>query len=130
MNLVKQVMLAGFVVIMLAACSGEQKKHVMIVYHDGNEYSIVDRGDMTIDEEQIYFVRYISTDSANDSVRSRECADLYAIIAKHIDTNTHQRVVITAVDHQGRLFGLIKPREVVDSKSVAEVLADHPPAGK
>lgn len=127
MNLVKQVMLAGMLVVMLAACSGEQKKPVMIVFHEGNEYSIVDRGDMTIDEEQIYFVRYISTDPANDSVRSRECADLYAIIAKHIDTNTHQRVIITAVDHQGRLFGLIKPREVVESKSVAEVLADHAP---
>jgi hypothetical protein len=127
MNLVKQVMLAGMLVVMLAACSGEQKKPVMIVFHEGNEYSIVDRGDMTIDEEQIYFVRYISTDPANDSVRSRECADLYAIIAKHIDTNTHQRVIITAVDHQGRLFGLIKPREVVESKSAAEVLADHAP---
>ena len=130
MNLFKQVMLAGILVTLLAACSGEQKKPVMIVFHEGNEYSIVDRGDMTVDEEQIYFVRYISTDPANDSVRNRECADLYAIIAKHIDTNTHQRVVITAVDHQGRLFGLIKPREVVESKSVAEVLADHPPASK
>ena len=127
MNLVKQVMLAGILVIILAACSGEQKKPVMIVFHDGNEYSIVDRGDRTVGEEQIYFVRYISTDSANDAVRNRECADLYAIIAKHIDTNVHQRVVITAVDHQGRLFGLIKPREVVESKSVAEVLADHAP---
>ena len=130
MNLIKQVMLAGILVILLAACSGEQKKPVMIVYHEGKEYSIVDRGDMTIDEEQIYFVRYISKDPVNDSVRSRECADLYAIIAKHIDTNTHQRVIITAVDHQGRLFGLIKPREVVESKSVAEVLADNPSVSK
>ena len=119
MKIIKQVMLAGFLVIMLAACSGEQPHHVMIVYHDGNEYSVVDRGDMTIGEEQIYFVRYISKDPVNESVRSRECADLYAIIAKHIDTNTHQRGVRTAWDQQGRRGGLIKSREVGESKSVA-----------
>jgi hypothetical protein len=113
-------------VLLFVSCSREQKQPVMKVYQGGNEYSVLDRGDTHDEGKPAYFVRYLSADPADDVILKTECADLYAIIAKHLDTNEHQRVVIEAVEQNGRLFGLMKPREVRVSKSAQDVLAYKP----
>jgi hypothetical protein len=94
----------------------------LIVYHEGREYIVLDRGDEPGAGTPTYFVRYLSKNPNNDIVRMAECADLYAVVAKHIDANEHQRVVIYAVAEEGGLFGLLPPREVVESLSVEQVL--------
>jgi hypothetical protein len=104
------------------SCSKPNEPAVMNVYHGGNEYRILDRGDTTESGQAAYFVRYWSENPADETIRNAECKDLYAIIAQHIDTNKHQRIVIEAVEEKGRLFGLMKQREVVESKSVETVL--------
>jgi hypothetical protein len=112
--------------ILCVSCSRPPEAAVIVVYHDGNEYHIVDRGDAQEEGQPAYFVRYYSKDPGNDIVLDAERADLYAIIAKHIDTNEHQRVVLISTEEKGRLFGLMKPREIRVSSSVEEVLVYKP----
>lgn len=109
-------------VVMVAGCSRVEETPLFIVYQRGNEYEILDRGDTVDTGQPAYFVRYYSGDVADENVLLAERSDLNIIIAKYIDTNKHQRVVITAVERKGRLFGLMKPREISESLSVAEVL--------
>jgi len=97
----------------------------MTIYHGGDEYRILARGDTVDDGVPAYFVRYYSKGIADENVLAAEQSDLCALIAKHIDTNKHQRVTITAVECKGRLFGLMEPREVSESLTLAEVLKYH-----
>jgi hypothetical protein len=115
-------------VLLCVSCGQAPEPAVMTVYHGGNEYSILERGDFDDQGLPAYFVRYHSKDPGNEAILKTERADLYAIIAKHIDTNEHQRVVVIAVEEQGRLFGLMKPREVQKVISAQEVLAYKPKA--
>lgn len=95
----------------------------MKVYHGGHEYTVLEKGDTEDNGQLAYFLRYLSRDPRNETIRETELSDLYSIIAKHIDSNEYQRVVIEAVDHRGKKFGIFKAREYRDSKSVQEVLA-------
>jgi hypothetical protein len=121
---------ALMVLTLLVSCSKEPEPAILMVYHEGNEYSILERGDTYDEGKPAYLVRYLSEDPNNDVIREAECADLYAIVAKHLDTNKHERVVIEAVDQKGRLFGIMAPREVRERKSAEEVLAYKPEAKK
>ena len=109
--------------LLCASCSRPIEPTTMKVYQAGNEYTILDRGETFDEGLPAYFVRFYSENPADDAVLAAECKDLYVIIAKHIDTNKHQRVVIEAVEQKGRFFGIMKPREVRLSSSVADVLA-------
>ena len=120
-------LIAAILCIMAAAgCSREEEPAVMLIYHDGNEYTILDRGDSVENGYPAYFVRYYSENIGDASTLTAEQKDLCTIIAKHIDTNKHQRVMITAVERDGRLFGLLAPREITESMSADEVLKYHP----
>lgn len=112
--------------ILCVSCSRSSKPSVLVVYHNGNEYQILERGDASDEGLPARLVRYYSKDLGNDMVLEAERSDLYAIIAKHIDTNEYHRVVLVAVEEQGRFFGLMKPREVRNSISAQEVLAYKP----
>lgn len=117
-----------------AGCSRTEDPAVLLVYHEGREYQILDRGDAVDQGEPAYFVRYYTQDMRDEDVRQAEQKDLLSIIARHIDTNEHRRVTITAVDPNERLFGLLAPREDTVSLPVQEVLQYHPggqgPEGK
>ena len=128
MKIATYLIVTGAALILCASCSRAPEPAVMAVYHDGNEYYIVERGDVSEGGQPAYFVRYYSNDLGNEDALDAERADLYAIIAKHIDTNEHQRVVLIAVEEEGRFFGLMKPREVRNSISAQDVLA-YKPAG-
>ena len=95
---------------------------IMTVYEGGNEYSILDRGGSVDEGQPAYLVRYYSENPGNEAVLKEERSDLYAVIAKHIDTNEYQRAVIIATEEKGPLFGVLKPREVSHSLSAEEVL--------
>jgi hypothetical protein len=109
-----------------ASCNRAPQPAVMIVFHGGNEYHIVDEGDTYLDAQPAYFVRYYSSNPGNESVLEAERADLYAIIAKHINTNEHQRALIIATEETGSLFGLLKPREVSHSLTTEKVMTYLP----
>ena len=106
----------------LCACSEQVQEPIMKVYHGGHEYTILEKGDTEDNGKLAYYIRYLSRDPLNETVREAEFFDLYSIIAKHVDSNEHQRVVIEAVDHRGKKFGLFKARVYRDSKSVQDVL--------
>ena len=84
----------------------------MTVYHAGQEYRIVERGDTYDQGKPAHYIRYYSEDPTDEEVLKRERQDLCAILAKHIDTNVHHRVILISVEEQGRLFGLLPQREV------------------
>ena len=117
------LVLLSFIVI---SCAREDEAPQLMVYHEGRQYTVLDRGDEAGAVVPTYFVRYLSGNPVDDAVRAAECADLYAIISKHIDTNEHRRVVIYAVAEQGALFGLLPPREVRVSLRVEEVMKFKP----
>jgi hypothetical protein len=122
------LIIAFATLVLCTSCDQAPEPAVMIVYHGGNEYNILENGD-TVDQSQTArLVRYYSKNPGNASVLKAERADLYAIIAKHIDTNEHHRVVIISVEEKGRLFGLMKPREVRESVSAEKVLTYKPAA--
>ena len=77
------------------------------------------------DGELTYFVRYYSQDIRNESVLQTERADLCTIIARHMDTNRHHRVVITAVEQKRRALGLLNPRSLTKRLSPEEVMKYH-----
>ena len=108
---------------LLVSCSQEPEPVTLLIYQGGSEYSILDRGDTYDGGRPAYFVRYFSENPGDTTVLNAESRDLCAIIAKHIDTNKHERVIIEAVEQKGRLFGIMPPREVRMSKTVEEVLA-------
>jgi len=108
---------------LLCACSEQEQEPIMKVYHGGHEYTVLEKGDTEDNGQLAYYLRYLSKDSGNEAIRDTEFFDLYSITAKHIDSNEYQRVVIEAVDHRGKKFGIFKAREYRDSKSVQEVLA-------
>ena len=126
MNIAAHLIVTVLVLVLCVSCSKSPDPPVMAVYHDGNEYYIVERGDASEGGQSVYFVRYYSKDLGNEAALDAERADLYAIIAKHIDTNEHQRVTLIAVEEERRFFGLLKPREVRDSISAQEVLTYNP----
>lgn len=111
--------------LLLCACSeqGQDRAFIMKVYQGGNEYSILEKGDAEDHGERAYFIRYLSEDPRDESIRNAELLDLYAIIAMHIDSNEYPRVVIEAVDHRGKRFGILKAHAYRDSQSVQDVLA-------
>lgn len=120
-------LLVSCALLILSGCGrSSNEAAVMIVYHDGNEYNIIEKVDTYDDGLPAHRIRYYSKDPGNEAVLQAERADLYAIIAKHINTNEHQRVVLIAVEEQGRIFGLMKPQEVSQSLSAEEVLAYKP----
>lgn len=112
--------------LVLCSCNRTSEEPVMKVYHGGNEYSVLERGDMEDQGLPAYFVRYFSAGPKDDGVVSAEQTDLSAIVAKHIDTNAHRRVVFVAVGEKGRLFGLMKPAVSTRSVSVEEVMKHKP----
>ena len=119
----------GIMLLMLVSgCSRTEEPSVLVVYHEGNEYHILNRGDTTDAGYPAYFVRYYSANVAREKILEAERSDLCTIIAKHIDTNKHQRVTVSAVERKGRLFGLMEPREISASLSLEEVLRHHPDA--
>jgi hypothetical protein len=109
--------------VLLCACSEQDQEPIMKVYHGGHEYTVLEKGDTEDHGKLAYYLRYLSQDPHDETIREAELFDLYSIVAKHIDSNEYQRVVIEAVDHRGRKFGLFKASEYRDSKSVKEVLA-------
>ena len=115
---------------LLVSCSQEPEPVTLLVYQGGNEYLILDRGDSYDQGHPAYLVRYYSEDPGDTTVLNAESRDLYAIIAKHIDTNKHERVIIEAVEQKGRLFGIMPQREVRVSKTVEEVMTYTPKAKK
>ena len=120
-------LIAGIAVLfLLCACSEQVQEPIMKVYHGGHEYTVLEKGDTEDNGELAYYLRYLSKDLDNETIREAEFTDLYSIIAKHIDSNEYQRVVIEAVDHRGKKFGIFNAREYRDSKSVQEVLAYKP----
>ena len=120
-------LLASCALLMLSGCGRSSKESaVMIVYHDGNEYNIIEKIDTYDDGLPAHLIRYYSKDPGNEAVLQAERSDLYAILAKHIDTNKHERIVIVSVEEQGRIFGLMKPREIRESISAQDVLAYKP----
>ena len=128
MKSITHLIISFATVLLCASCDQSPEPAVMIVYHGGNEYSILENGD-TVDQGQpARLVRYYSKNPGNASVLKAERADLYAIIAKHIDTNEHHRVVVVSVEEKGRLFGLMKSREVRESVSAEKVLTYKPAA--
>jgi hypothetical protein len=125
------ITIAALTVALLSfSCSQAPKPAIMVVYHGGNEYLILDKGSTYNDGAPAYFVRYYSSNPGDQAVLNAEKADLYAIIAKHINTNEHQRAVIIATEEKGRLFGLLKPREVTESLSVERVMTYLPKGAK
>ena len=123
--------LAGLALMpLLTACDRTEEPPVLLVYHEGKEYQILDRGDAVEDGQPAYFVRYYSKDIHNEAVLGAERKDLCTIIARHINTNVHQRVLITAVEYRDGSFNLFKPREVTQSWSAGEVLKYRPDGRK
>jgi hypothetical protein len=123
--------LAGLaLVVLLTACDRTEEPPVLLVYHEGKEYQILDRGDAMEDGQLTYFVRYYSKDIHDEAVLGAERRDLCTIIARHINTNVHQRVLITAVEHKDGSFRLFNPREITESWSAGEVLKYRPDGRK
>lgn len=117
--------------LMLSGCGRtSDEAPVMTIYHDGNEYNIIENGDTYDNGQPARLIRYYSENPGNEAVLKAERKDLCAIVAKHIDTNKHQRIVIIATEDKGRLFGLLRPREVSESLSAAEVLTYLPKGAK
>ncbi len=114
------------VLFLLCACSEQVQEPIMKVYHGGHEYTVLEKGETEDNGELAYYLRYLSKAPHNETIREAELTDLYSIIAKHIDSNEYQCVVIEAADHRGKKFGLFNAREYRDSKSVQEVLAYKP----
>jgi len=112
--------------VLLCACSEQEQEPIMKVYHGGHEYTVLEKGDTEDNGQLAYYLRYLSRNPLDETIREAELTDLYSIIAKHIDSNEYQRVVIEAVDHRGKKFGILKARTYRDSKTVQEVLAYKP----
>ena len=117
----------------LVACKPAGEGAVLIVYHDGNQYEILERGDMVDSGVPAYFVRFRSEDPFDASVRGEERGDILAIVAKHIDTNKHHRVVLIAEEKKGPWFGLLTPRAHTESwlsEQVLEFAPDQSTSGR
>ena len=126
MKRIIQLATSASVLFLLCACSEQVQEPIMKVYHGGHEYTVLEKGETEDNGELAYYLRYLSKGPGNETIRETELSDLYSIIAKHIDSNEYQRVVIEAVDHRGKKFGIFNTREYRDSKSVQEVLAYKP----
>jgi hypothetical protein len=112
--------------LLVVSCSREQEKNVVTAYYQGNKYDVIDKGDILDQGKPAHFIRYYSDDPFDEAVLEQDRSDILAIVAMHIDTNKHQRVVMTAVERKGPLFGIMKSREVTKSYSAAEVMTYLP----
>lgn len=115
-------LLSAISVLALCSCNREAEPTVVTIFENGNKYRIIDRGDTEDQGKSAYFVRYYSKNPADAQSLEAEHAVMYTVIAKHLDTNEYERVVIETVAEKGRLFGIMKPIEVRDSKSVEDVM--------
>ena len=108
--------------VMLSAGCSRKEPPVLLLYHGGREYQILDRGSTVSNGELTYFVRYYSQDIRNESVLQAERADLCTIIARHMGTQIHHSVMITAVEQKRRVLGLLNPRSLTERLSMQEVM--------
>lgn len=122
----QNIVAASVMTLACVSCDRASEKPVLNVYHNGNEYEIIERGDIIVQGENTHFIRYYSDDPFDKEVQKAELADIYAIVAKHIDTNEHQRIEVTAVEREGRWFGMMERREQTQSISAEEVLKYKP----
>jgi hypothetical protein len=112
---------ALILMLLTAACKRADESPVLLLYHEGTEYRILDRGTAEQDGIPTYFVRYYSRDLHDEDVLQAERRDLLTIVARHVNTNVHRRVLVTAVENKSGFLRFIKPHEITQSFSVEEV---------